>query len=137
MNHEAWGDQMASYMSKQVVAVTKGLINYLGHGHDQSKSEFGGRDDNGGRYKWWRLQMGARLWYCSLITLIMGVIKGSSRNGGRFHPSGKKEGGQLGNRAHIKGVVFNVGLIGVVIAVWSGYKARAGMLEGASNRRII
>ncbi|KAK9160431.1 hypothetical protein Syun_006772 [Stephania yunnanensis] len=107
-------------MSKQVVAVTKGLINYLGHGHDQGKSEFGGRDDNGGRYKWWLLQMGASLWYCSLITLIMGVIKGPSRMVGGFILVARRRGDSLVIAAHIKGVVFNVGLIGVVIAVLVG-----------------
>ncbi|KAK9143604.1 hypothetical protein Syun_013004 [Stephania yunnanensis] len=110
MNHEAWGDQMASYMSQQVVAVTKGLINYLGHGHDQGKSEFGGWDDNGGCYKWRRLQMGA-IMVLLIDYLDHGRDQGAVRNGGRFHPSGKQ-----GGRTALP---------------------EAGMLGRASNRRII
>ncbi|KAK9113628.1 hypothetical protein Syun_020425 [Stephania yunnanensis] len=48
------------YMSKQVVAVTNWFINYLGHGHDQGKSELGGWDEvvavtGGSGYKWEQL----------------------------------------------------------------------------------
>ncbi|KAK9080913.1 hypothetical protein Syun_031879 [Stephania yunnanensis] len=80
-------------MSKQVVAVTKGLINYLGHGHDQGKSEFGGRDDNGGvtsggGYKWEQVMV------LLIDYLDHGRDQGVVPNGGRFHPSGKKKGGR-------------------------------------------
>ncbi|KAK9113627.1 hypothetical protein Syun_020424 [Stephania yunnanensis] len=82
------------YMSKQVVAVTNWFINYLGHGHDQGKSELGGWDEvvavtGGSGYKW------EQLWYCSLITLIMGVIKACPEIVGGLNPSGNKGGGQF------------------------------------------
>ncbi|KAK9086488.1 hypothetical protein Syun_028882 [Stephania yunnanensis] len=85
---------------------------------------------SGGGYKW------ERLWYCSLITLIMGVIKGRPGMVGGFILVAKQRADSLVTAAHIKEVVFNVGLNGFCNCRtgWA-IKPEAGMLGRASQSK--
>ncbi|KAK9127511.1 hypothetical protein Syun_016308 [Stephania yunnanensis] len=103
------------YMSKQVVAVTNGSLTTLVMGMTKASPELGGWDEvvavtGGSGYKW------ERLWYCSLITLIMGMIKARPGIVGGLILVAARGADSLVTVAHIKGVVFNVGLIGFVTA---------------------